>query len=164
MAIFFRRGKSAAIFALTVASPAAPTVAEITAGTDLSKAIAQLAGFETNPNIINQAVMAYDTEIQISGPRQSPGPSMTLIEGDGVSGGDETSYAAALTALAEGTSGYLILSPRKASPLTATTKCEVWPVTVGAVNRDWSLDAQAARYTVNLVMSSQPTKNAVVAA
>lgn len=163
--MFFRRGKSSARLVLTIANKAAPTAAELTAGTDLSKAVAAIAGFETTLNRINQPVMAYSEELQIDGPQTFADASMTLLEDDdtGVDG-DSVARVAAYTALDEGTSGYIVLAPKKAGALVATDDCEVWPIRVGARNRGWGLETEAARYVVQFAITGPPEKDAVVAA
>jgi hypothetical protein len=163
--MFFRRGKSSARLVLTCADPAAPTVAELDAGTDLSKAVAAIAGFETTLNRINQPVMAYAEELQIDGPQTFADASMTLLEDDGTGAdGDSTARQAAYTALDEGSAGFMVLAPSKAGALIAADDVELWPYKVGARNRGWSLDAEAARYTVQFAITGSPQKDATVTA
>lgn len=163
--MFFRRGKSSARLVLTIANKAAPTVAELTAGTDLSKAVAAIGGFETTLNRINQPVMAYAEELQIDGPQTFADASMTLLEDDGT-GADADSVAreAAYVALDEQTTGYIVLAPKKAGALVALDDCEVWPIRVGARNRGWGLETEASRYVVQFAITGAPEKDAVVSA
>lgn len=163
MSIFFRRGKSNATFILTMAG-AAPTVAELAAGTDLSKAITAISGFDTTLNRVNTPIMDYSQEAQTEGPQQFSDASMTLIEDDGTAAQDSTARTAAYAAMAEGTSGYMILAPRKRGTPAAADKVEIWPVKVGARNRDWSLEGQPARYTVQFAITGSPVKDATVLA
>lgn len=161
--MFFRRGRSGAIFVATIANKAAPTVAELNAGTQLSKAVATINGFETALNRINQGVMAYSEELQIDGPQTFADASIVFIEDDGTgSDGDSTARVAARTSQAEGATGHIVLSPTKTGTLTAADKCEVWPVKIGAVNRSWSLDNEPARYTSQYAITGTPSKAAVV--
>lgn len=162
--LFFRRGKSGAIFVPTIADKAAPTVSEITAGTAIGRAVATITGFETSLNRINQAVMAYSQELQVDGPQTFTDASMVLLEDDGTgSDADSVERTAAYTALVEGASGYIVLVPKTAAAPTSTTKVEVWPVKIGARNRSWSLDTETARYSVQFAISGAPNKAAVVA-
>lgn len=162
--LFFRRGKSGAIFVPTIGNKAAPTVAEIGAGTQVSKAVAAINGFETTLNRINQGVMAYSEELQIDGPQTFADASMVLLEDDGTgSDGDSTARVAARTALVEGATGYMVLSPTKTGALVAADKCEVWPIKIGAVNRSWALETEVARYTAQYAITATPAKAAVVA-
>lgn len=163
--LFFRRGKSGAMFVPTIANKSAPTVAELTAGVAIGRAVAAIAGFETTLNRINQPVMAYSEELQIDGPQTFADASMTLLEDDGTgSDADSIERVAAATALVEQASGYIVLSPKKAGALVATDKCEVWPVRIGAVNRSWALETEAARYVAQYAISGTPVKTATVAA
>lgn len=155
MALFLRRGKSAAYFCTTLPASAVNVIA----GTDLSKAISALNGFETSVNNINQAVMAYRNDVQIAGVTQQQDASIEILEDDGVSDSDSTARAAADTALAENATGYLVLIPAKASPPITGTKVEIWPISITAKNRSWSLDATPARKTVAVSITSPPTKD-----
>jgi len=158
---YFRRGKSKALFVPTIASQAAPTTAELTAGTDLSKAVTAIENFDTSTAKISQAVLAYVQNLQENGEQTFGDASMTLLEDDGAAGGDSAFYAAAYTALAENATGYIVLAP---GAITAGKKVEVWPVTIGANNRQWTLDNEMAKYQVAFAVTTPPTKNAIVAA
>lgn len=160
---FFRRGKSGAWLVLTIADPSAPTATEIAAGTKLSQALTAIAGFETTLNRVNTPVMAYQTELQTDGPRTFGDASMTLMEDDG-SGTDSDSVAraAAYTALAEGTTAYIVFTPKTTAATTAA-KAEVWPIKIGAKNRSWSLDVETARYTVQLAITGSEHKDVAIA-
>lgn len=162
--MFFRRGKSAAIYCPTIADPAAPTSAEITAGVDISRAVNSITGFETSPNRINTAVMAHAQELQSNGPTTPQDASMVLIEDDG-SGSDDDSTARqdAYDTLEDDVTGYIVFVP-KGTSAPATTSVEVWPISVAARNRSWSLDTETARYNVAFSISGVAVKDAVVAA
>lgn len=163
--MFFRRGKSSAVFVPLVADTTLATVslAELAAGTNLSKAVASIAGFETTLNRINQPVMAYAEELQIDGPQTFADASMTLLEDDGTGAdGDSTARQDAYDALEEQSTGYIVLAPRKAGALIAADLIEVWPVRVGARNRGWGLETEAARYVAQFAITGPPNKDAVV--
>lgn len=165
--MFFRRGKSSAIICPLVAGfdDGEVTLAEIAAGVNLSKAVAAIAGFETTLNRINQPVMAYVEELQIDGPQTFADASMTLLEDDGVgSDGDSVARVAAYAALDEQSSGVMVLAPKKAGALIATNDVELWPIRVGARNRGWGLETEAARYVVQFAVTGAPQKDAVVVA
>lgn len=163
--LFFRRGRSASHFCPTLADPNAPKLAtEITAGTELSAAVAAIAGFETTLNRINQPVQKYAQEVQVDGPQQFQDASMTLLENDG-SGVDADSVARdeAYAVLEEGATGYLVLHPTKAAGFTVGDEVEVWPVKVGARNRSWAMETETARYVVQYAITGPPIKDAVIA-
>lgn len=158
---YFRRGVSSAIFVPTLASQSAPTVAEIGAGTDLSAAVNSITGFTTQTSRISEPVLKYKQNPQTDGEQTFGDAAMKLMEGDGVAGPDEAALAAAYTALADDATGYIILAP---GATTAGKKVEVWPVKVGANNRDWSLDNTYAKYDAAFAITGTPSKNATVAA
>lgn len=161
---FFRRGSSAAHFVPTISNTAAPTVAQITAGVDISAAIASITGFETAPNRITDAVMKYAQEQQTTGPLTPQDASMILLEDDGTgSDSDSTDRQDAYDALEEGATGYIVFFPNHTG-ITATKDAEVWPVEVSARNRSWSLDTETARYNVAFAITGSAVKDAVIAA
>lgn len=162
MGLFFLRGQSAARWLPTVASASAgPTLAEWTAGTDLTPAITALAGWETSLNRINTAVMNAKEELQTNGPQTLGDASITLLDDDGQAASGSTQRVAAKTALAEGTNGYFGVCTFKAAPTTAD-KIYLFPALVGAVNPDLSLDAQLSRLIVQMAITGAPRKNVAI--
>jgi hypothetical protein len=158
MGLYFRRGQSAARWLPTVASTTAgPTLAEYTAGVDLTPAITAIAGLETSLNRINTAVMNAREELQTNGPQTLGDATLTILDDDGTVASGSTQRTAARTALAENANGYVFVLPHK---VTATTgdKGDLFPALVGAVNRDYSLDAQLARSVVQLAITGAPRK------
>lgn len=159
---FFRRGVSGAWFVPTISSTSAPTAVEIAAGTELSAAVTAIENFETATSRISQPVLKYRVNPQIDGEQTFGDASMTLLEDDGVSGTDSAALAAAYTALADQVTGFIVLSPTSAAP-AASDKVEVWPVKVGANNRQWTLDNEMAKYQVAFAVTDVPVKSATVA-
>ncbi len=162
--VFFRRGKASAWFVASLASETAPSAATVNAGTHLSAAVADIAGFATELNRVEVPVLKYAVAPQVDGPQTLGDATLTLIEDDGT-GSDQDSLDrnAAFVALAEQVTGYIVLFPTTQVPASGA-KCEVWPIRVGARNRSWSLDVEGARYTAQLAITGNPTKNAVCAA
>jgi hypothetical protein len=150
------------VFAPAVASLAAPTRAEITAGVVLvnpgvyqDDGLVSMTGFETAPAFIDVPDAATDTTPRIPGRKGSVDASLTFYE-------TNTGTSPNRTALAEATSGYVIRMPYGD---VATRRCEVWPVTTGAVNTS-QLDNgnDAGTFTVNVAVTAPPNKNAVIPA
>ena len=158
---YFRRGRSKALLVPTIADQDHPTVAELGAGTDLSAAVTAIAGFDTSTSRISQAVLAHKQNVQIDGEQTFGDATITLLEDDGTSGGDSVAIAAAYTALVEDATGYIVLAPTSTA---ATKKVEVWPVKIGAKNRQWSLDNEMAKYAVAFAITGAPSKAATVTA
>jgi hypothetical protein len=80
-----------------------------------------------------------------------------------VTSSGSTIRTGARTALAESTVGYLVVAPDKLTPVAAT-KVDVFPMKVGALNRDLSLDAQLARSVAQLAITATPRKSVAVLA
>lgn len=162
MSVYFRRGQSAASFVPTIASTTAgPTAAELSAGTDITAAVTALGGFETSLNRINTPLMSQKEELQVDGPQTLGDGTITIVDDDGVSSSGSTVRVAARTALAEGVSGYLVVSPSKQAPTTGD-KVDVWPIKVGALNRNLGLDAALATSVAQLAFTAQPRKDKAI--
>lgn len=153
MARFFRRGVSKVRFCPAVASQAAPTRSEINAGTDLSAQISGIGGFSLANSPITTPDLATNFDSQIDGPDATGDSSLTFY--------DDDASSAIRTALAKGTTGFIVLMPYGD---VATKRCEVWPVKSTGVNDEWTLDATAAQFGVGFAVTGKPTQNAVVPA
>lgn len=154
MARFFRRGVSKVVFAPVVASAAAPTRAEITAGSDLTAFVADINGFNISNDPIPTPVLSSKFTPSIEGEDTTDASSLVLYDDSGTA-------PAFRAACAKGTAGYLILMPYGD---TAAKRCEVWPVVSTGVNDEWSMGNDPARTTVGFSITNPPTQNAVVPA
>jgi hypothetical protein len=150
MARFWRRGKSLIRFLPAVANPAAPSSAEISAGTNLTTQIAEIAGFNFSANPITTPDLSTTFDTQIPGPDSTDTSTLTFYD-------DDTS-STIRTALAKGTRGYLLFQPYGS---TATKRAEVWHVESTGVNDEWSTGNEAARFAVSFAILDAPTQNAV---
>jgi hypothetical protein len=163
MSKFTRRGKSKIYWVLTLATPATPSVAEITAGQYLGTGLREMNNFETNTSRISEPVMDRKQNPQIDGEQTFGDANMVLLEDDGTTTDpDNVNLAAAYAALSDGAQGYVVAIP--SGGVVATKKCEVWPCSIGANNRRWSTDNEFAKYGVSFAVLSAPNKNAVIAA
>jgi hypothetical protein len=144
MARFFRRGVSKVKFLPAVAGTS-PTRAEITAGTDLSPQVAAIGGFTPD--------LATSFDSQIDGPDTTDASTLTFY--------DDDSAATIRTALAKGTSGYVVLFPYGD---VVGKRCEVWQSKSTGVNDQWGLDATAAQFQVGFAVLSRPNQNGVTPA
>jgi hypothetical protein len=163
MSKYNRRGTSKVYWVPAIASQAAPTVAEITAGTYLGKGLREMNNFETTTSRISEPVMDSKVNPQIDGEQTFGDANMVLLESDGTTTDpDTTALQAAYTALADGAQGYVVAIPF--GGVVATKKCEVWPASIGANNRRWATDNEMAKYGVSFAVLSAPTKNATIAA
>lgn len=152
MARFFRRGISKIKFAPAVAG-ASPTRAEITAGTDLSPSVSGIAGFALNNAPIETPNLADRFTTRIPGPDAVAASTLTFND-------DDTSTAIR-TALANGTTGFILLFPYGD---VAGKRVEVWPVTSTGVNDEWNMGNDPARFTVEFAVTGVPNQGGVTPA
>lgn len=161
MARFFRRGKEKWVFAPAVSNTAAPTRAEISAGTILTAAgdtaaagVASVAGFavSNSPIVTPDAATTFDKSI----------PGIDAIEASSITFYDDDASATKRTALAKGTAGFIIRMPYGD---VETKRAEVWPVRSTGVNDDADLvGSSAATFVVGFSVEAEPNKSAVVPA
>lgn len=152
-------GTAKIVFAPSVSNIAAPTQAEINAGTALS-----------TPGVTGQMKVAKDWGTD-PGTIEVPDvgttfvgtiPGMTSGKSASIDFYDDDTSTTIRTALAEGTAGYVIIMRRGQA---ATRRAEVFPVKVNTVN-DADIDAGSnapAMFTVTFSVTSVPNKNAVQA-
>lgn len=152
MARFFRRGVSKVRFLPAVAGTS-PTRAELTAGTDLSPAVAAINGFSLTNSPITTPDLATNFDSQIDGPDAAGDSSLNFY--------DDDATTTIRTAVAKGTAGFIVLMPYGDVP---AKRCEKWPVKSTGVNDEWSLDAAAAQFQVGFAVTGKPEQNAVVPA
>lgn len=156
MARFFRRGKSKVYFLPAVASASAgPTRSEITAGTDLSPGVADIAGFSLSNAPIATPDLATPFTKSIPGEDTTDASTLTFYDDDA---GPAPVYR---TILLKGTIGYIVLMPYGDVP---TKRCEVWKVQTTGVNDEWSVGTDPARFIVGFAVLDVPNQNSVVPA
>lgn len=149
---FFRKGVSKVRFLPAVAG-ASPTRPEITAGTDLSPQIAGFTGFQLSNAPIQVPNLAETFTPQINGEDTVADSSLAFNDDDAVS--------TIRTALAKGTTGYLLFMPYGDIP---TKRCEVWNVRSTGVNDEWSLDPTPAKFMVGFAVLTTPNQTGVIPA
>lgn len=165
------RGRGRVVFCPTVADLAAPTIAEITAGTDLTK---QMLPDGLDTPLTGNVIDASDAS------------SLFNKQALGSYGGDAVQFQfhldsrpadnVAWTALSRETAGVLVVSrwgwgqdtdtglgTASGTP-TAADKCETYPVTVSTRAPSATADGQTNRATASLAVTDEPEQDAVVAA
>lgn len=153
--------KEKVVFALAVASLTAPTRPEITAAVALvtpglreDEGLRSMDGFEAATQFIDTPDGANEFIGKIPGRQTSGEPMLTFYESD-------TAWPKR-TALAEGTSGFLIRMPYGD---VAGRRCEVWPVTVASVNTSPITDGNdATTFSASFATTQKPERNAVIPA
>jgi hypothetical protein len=151
-------GKAKVVYAPSVANLAAPTSGEITAGTVLNlpgthvnAGLIEMTGFETEQSFVTLSDMGTTTDGKIPGRKTLPDASLKFY--------DDDASATVRTALAEGSSGFIIRFPYGQS---TGKRCEVWPVTIGAINDSpYSAANEAQTFMVAVAITSTPNKLAV---
>lgn len=160
MARWIPDAKSKVTFCPGVSNLAAPTSAELTAGTVLctpgtyvNAGLKELGGFETTQEFVVSKDLATKVDSKIPGRQSLPDASLTFF--------DDDASSTIRTALAEGTVGFLVLMPY--GQVTGK-RCEVWPVTIGALNNSQLVagGADPATFMVAAAVTSAPNKLAVV--
>jgi hypothetical protein len=147
-------------FVPTIASQAAPTVAEINAGTDLTPWLTP-DGLTTNLNGTTIDVQAANSRYKATAPGSYGGDPITakFFRDDTT----DTAY----TTLPRLTTGYFVI--RRMGPLSSTAfaaaqKVEVWPITVISCNPMPTADNEAQKFEVSCSVQPAPSITGVVAA
>lgn len=158
MARRMRRGLSKFYFVPTIADPSAPTVAEISAGTEIGQEVAEISGFSFSSNPIDTPDFESRFVKKAPGEDTAEDSSMTLY--------DDPDTVDIRDTLAKDEEGYIVifaLGIAGASP-AAGDDAEVWPVQVASNTREYTAGNEVARYMVQFTITDVPEQNAVVAA
>lgn len=150
---FFRRGLSKIHFVPSVANPAAPTRAEIDAGTDLSPGIAEISGFNFANSPIMTPKLSTTFTTQILGEDTSDASSLTFYDDDT----DDEMRAAVV----KGTVGVLVFFPY--GDVTGA-RAETWPTVSAGANDQWTMANEAAKFVASFGIREAPEQEAVVPA
>ncbi|MEV4437483.1 hypothetical protein AB0K09_00450 [Streptomyces sp. NPDC049577] len=174
MARYGSTGKIAIVFAPAVADTAAPTVAEITAGTNLSDYITR-DGLKTpsSGNTIDASDIGSRFNKTAAGTYGGDAAEITAHRGSkGGGSGDDKAW----TTLTQDTVGFLVIGRpglgqnattgigTKAGPATAGDRVEVYPVTVISRAMADTGDNETAKFTASMAITGEPAQDAVVAA
>lgn len=155
-------GMTRASFVTTIANPAAPTVAELNAGTLLSTSTgliaAGLEGFDAQPGEVDSTPLSSRSDTKQPGVSSYSSTALVMKKQTGTD-----SIFTTLTTF--NTTGYIVLR-RNVAVGTAWTigdKVQVYPIATG----DWDYlppeRNTLSRYRVQTPITDAPTKNAVVA-
>lgn len=153
MARFFRRGVTKIYFLPAIATPAAPTSTEITAGTNLTPRVADTAGWTATTTPIEAPDADTRFVSNIPGSLTPAASSITFNEDDAVTDPDPLR-----TTLADGTTGFIVFFPKGKS---TGKPAEVWPVRSAGPNREYNWTNANARFVVDFATVAEPTKDAV---
>lgn len=155
MGMIMLRGTGGAWFLPAVAdqteTTGGPTSAEIAAGQVLHAAITEITGLEPTRNPINIPLLKYKSEAQIDGPTQFSQITIGIPDEDGLDAdADATQRIAALTVMAKGVGGVLLLSRTKQTLIAGD---DVWFIALGIDDQVPLFDLGAAFARTNIIGS-----------
>jgi hypothetical protein len=152
---FMRRGKSQAVFTLTCGNINAPTVGNITGGTNLSASINDLSGFSFANSPIDVPDLSTSFVSKIPGPDEVDDSTITYYI--------DSASNPLHTTLAKDVVGFIILADYKIlGTWTAGDKVDVWPVQVASNAKQYSMGDDPALSEVTFVGTSTPALNVTV--
>lgn len=144
---FFGVGTSQVLFCTAIAAPSAPTFAELDAGTELTRDIADLSGWTTSSDFIDVPDMATRYTGKIPGRITSEDSSFTFYTDEDQGAGDVG------TLLPRDTEGYIVI----ADGGLASGLGDVFHVKVGSNSVVRSLD-DAVKRMVNFAILDEPSE------
>jgi hypothetical protein len=112
----------------SIANPASPTRAELTAGTDVSQNVTAMSGWAPNQNFANRSVIGSATVGQIAGTANFPAQSLSFE-----AGANSVDVRALLVWTQPPTATFVVILPEGDIPTTSATKMNVFKVLIGVV-------------------------------
>lgn len=155
MAEYFRRGTSR-VFAVPTITVTAPTVAQVTAGTEITDSIADISGFRFSNSRINIPKLSTTFTATIGGEDTADDSTLTFYD-------DDTSNPLRTT-FAKGTATHIVFFPAGtagANPAIGDD-CDVWPVESASVPREWSMGNDPARWMAEFGVTDPPALDEVL--
>lgn len=161
MARFNPQGHSKVLLVSTISNAAAPTAAELAAGTDITPFIVPdgITGFTSEPATVDATDLAASREKTVRGLATTTNGAITFYRGDDA-GDDEADLFDDLVSYLD-TSKYVVFAPSGA--ITATKLVDVFPVKVASVNASPPTGGQAGRFMVGFTHPAEPSLNVAVA-
>lgn len=152
---FYRRGKTRVFFVPTIANQAAPTAAEIAAGTELSAKVADIAGFSSSLDRIDAPDMSSNFTPTVPGEAKVADSSLQIYL--------ESISNPLRATLAQNTTGFIVFCDYKPSgALAAADVVDVYPVTVGSIPKERSMSSTPAKWTAEFGISAVPSEDVAV--
>lgn len=150
---YFDVGTTKVYYLPAVANIASPTRAEMNAGTDLSREIAEIDGWSVSSNQIQVPDFATRFTAQIAGRIEAADSSLTFYTS--VNSTDVRSL------LPRDTAGFVMWLD---GGDVAGRKADVYPVTVTSVSKMRSAGSEAARIQIGFSITREPAENVTVPA
>lgn len=143
---FNPQGRSKYLWVETIANPAAPTIAELSAGVDLTCSIMTdgVAGFTREPQYVDATPLCATAERTVNGLASTTNGMFTMLRADE----PDDPGSDLLDALTDdvGTEGFVVFLPKGA--IEAGALVDVFPSELSSVNAGPAQGGQAARYMV----------------
>lgn len=150
---YFARGLTKIYYCLTIVSIAAPTRAELNAGTDLSREVAEVNGWDITSEEIETPDLATSFTSKIPGSLSVGDSSINMYADD--NGAD------ARGVLPRGTIGNIVMLYGGDIP---ASKMDVFPIKVRSVGKPISLGDDAATVNLQFSITAAPAENVTVPA
>lgn len=152
---YINRGTLKLWFVPTLVSQTTPSIAAITAGTDLTARMAAISGFTFSATKVETPTLDTVFDLAIAGTLSAEDSVLTVYDID-------DAVDAVKTALGTvNTNGFLVFAPYG---LTTTKKCEVWPVNIGSFSTTKTVENEAAKSMASVFITAAPTLAATLAA
>jgi hypothetical protein len=152
---YINRGTLKVFFVPSLASVSSPSIAEISAGTDLTARMAEISGFVFSASKVDTPTLDTVFNLSISGTLEVEDSTLTVYDIDDATDAVKT----ALSTL--NTNGFLVFAPYG---YTATKKAEVWPIRVGSYSTTKTVENEAAKSMIAMFPTAAPTLAATLAA
>lgn len=157
---FMRRAQHKWHFVSSISTQAAPTIAEITGGDDLTPQVVDFGGWERAGSRIEDP--DQDTAVNPQVPGEVSLGDCSISFRDIKSGTNPLR-----STLAEGTEGYVVILPYGGSgtdraPDTGDV-AEVWPVEVISIPRNYAAGNERAMWRADFAITDDPSIDAAVA-
>lgn len=149
---YVRFGFTKVVFAPAVANILSPTRGEINAGTDLSGEVSEISGYQVTSAFVDTPDLLSAFTGKLAGRTTADDSSVTMYA--------SSNSIDVRALLPRGTSGFLIWFDEGD---VAGRKADLYPITVGSIAKDRSLE-EAARIIVNMAVTRTPTENFTVPA
>ncbi|MFF0741518.1 hypothetical protein ACFYVL_14075 [Streptomyces sp. NPDC004111] len=152
---YSRRGVTRVLWLKAVANEGhVPTRPELTAGTDLTNAIAAIDGWSLSNQAIETPDLGSTFESKIPGTDQADDSSLGFYE-DKVS--DEIEQL-----LKKDDTGWIVFLRK--GDVAGSKSMDIFPVRIGSRSPNYSTDNEAAKFTVNFSITEKPTQDAEIPA
>lgn len=150
---YINPGVTKIVYAPTVVDISAPTRAEIDAGTDLSREVAELTGWQVNSNQVPTPDLASTFTSNTPGRTTAEDSSLTFYADKT---GDDVRAL-----LPRGTDGFIIIMDGGDVP---ASPMDVYPIRVASNGKMRSVGEEAARIQVQCSITSEPAEDVAVPA